>query len=81
MAILFRGMLIKQQFVQMLTKLKVADIKFFNIPPQEDYISVEKGFVYVNGVSLTVVNSKHGSFQVAIITFTYQVTNFHKIKN
>ncbi|MCJ7448928.1 MAG: riboflavin synthase [Bacteroidales bacterium] len=49
-------------------------------PAQDDYITVEKGSVAVNGVSLTVVNSKQDSFQVAIIPFTYEVTNFHHIK-
>jgi len=49
-------------------------------PSQEDYITVEKGSVSVNGVSLTVVNSKDKSFQVAIIPFTYDITNFHQIK-
>ena len=49
-------------------------------PVQEDYITVEKGSVSVNGVSLTVVNSKDKSFQVAIIPFTNEVTNFHQIK-
>jgi riboflavin synthase len=49
-------------------------------PLQDDYLTVEKGSVSVNGVSLTVVNSKQKSFQVAIIPFTYEVTNFHQIK-
>ena len=49
-------------------------------PAQDDYITVEKGSVAVNGVSLTVVNSKQKSFEVAIIPFTWQVTNFHQIK-
>jgi riboflavin synthase len=34
----------------------------------------------VNGVSLTVVNSRERSFQVAIIPFTYEVTNFHQFQ-
>ena len=46
-------------------------------PGSEEHITVEKGSVSVNGVSLTVVNSKDRSFQVAIIPFTYEVTNFH----
>jgi riboflavin synthase len=50
-------------------------------PSQDDYITVEKGSVCVNGVSLTVVNSKTRSFEVAIIPFTWEVTNFHSIKN
>jgi riboflavin synthase len=49
-------------------------------PLQDDYLTVEKGSVSVNGVSLTVVNSKPKSFQVAIIPFTWEVTNFHQIK-
>ena len=49
-------------------------------PAQDDYITVEKGSVSVNGVSLTVVNSKQSSFEVAIIPFTWEVTNFHSIK-
>jgi len=43
-------------------------------------ITVEKGSISVNGVSLTVVNSQDNSFQVAIIPYTYDVTNFHEIK-
>jgi len=51
----------------------------FEYEPQGDeHITVEKGSVSVNGVSLTVVNSKEKSFQVAIIPFTYEVTNFHQ---
>ena len=53
---------------------------FEYIPVQDDYITVEKGSVSVNGVSLTVVNSKQNSFQVAIIPFTHEVTNFHQIR-
>ena len=49
-------------------------------PAQDDYITVEKGSVSVNGVSLTVVNSRDNSFQVAIIPYTYHETNFHQIQ-
>ncbi len=49
-------------------------------PLGEEHITVEKGSVSVNGVSLTVVNSQERSFQVAIIPFTYEVTNFHQFK-
>jgi len=49
-------------------------------PLQDDYMTVEKGSVAVNGVSLTVVNSRPESFEVAIIPFTHEVTNFHQIK-
>ncbi len=49
-------------------------------PRSEEHITVEKGSASVNGVSLTVVNSKNNSFEVAIIPFTYEVTNFHTFK-
>ncbi|WP_109436422.1 MULTISPECIES: riboflavin synthase [Aquimarina] len=40
-------------------------------------ITIEKGSITVNGVSLTVVNSKKNEFSVAIIPFTYEHTNFN----
>jgi riboflavin synthase len=49
-------------------------------PKGEEHITVEKGSVSVNGVSLTVVNSQESTFQVAIIPFTYEVTNFHQFQ-
>lgn len=49
-------------------------------PTGEEHITVEKGSVSVNGVSLTVVNSRDASFQVAIIPFTFDMTNFHQFK-
>jgi len=42
-------------------------------------ITIEKGSITVNGVSLTVVNSKENSFSVAIIPYTYDHTNFRNI--
>ncbi|MFN8207232.1 MAG: riboflavin synthase [Bacteroidales bacterium] len=52
----------------------------FEYDPSNGNITVEKGSVSVNGVSLTVVNSKDNSFEVAIIPYTYEHTNFHQIK-
>lgn len=43
-------------------------------------ITIEKGSITVNGVSLTVVNSKENEFSVAIIPYTYEHTNFKNIK-
>ena len=43
-------------------------------------LTVEKGSVSINGVSLTVVNSLQDKFSVAIIPYTYQHTNFHNLK-
>lgn len=44
------------------------------------YMTVDKGSVTVNGVSLTVCNPTDNSFQVAIIPYTHEHTNFHQIK-
>ena len=44
------------------------------------YFTVDKGSVTVNGVSLTVCNPTADSFQVVIIPYTYEHTNFHTIK-
>ncbi len=43
-------------------------------------ITIEKGSVTVNGVSLTVVNSQKNEFSVAIIPYTYEHTNFKNFK-
>jgi len=62
------------------TKVEEADGSWyftFEYDPSQGNITVEKGSVSVNGVSLTVVNSQDGSFQVAIIPYTYEHTNFH----
>ena len=47
---------------------------------QKGYVTVEKGSVTVNGVSLTVCNSQKNSFQVAIIPYTFEHTNFKTIE-
>jgi len=43
-------------------------------------VTVEKGSICVNGISLTVVNSKANSFSVAIIPYTFEHTNLHQVK-
>ena len=43
-------------------------------------MTIEKGSIAVNGVSLTVVNSKENSFSVAIIPYTYNHTNFKNMR-
>lgn len=47
---------------------------------KKGYLTVDKGSVTVNGVSLTVVEPINNTFQVAIIPYTYEYTNFHQIK-
>lgn len=46
----------------------------------KEHITVEKGSITVNGVSLTVVNSKDNQFSVCIIPYTFEHTTFHTIK-
>jgi riboflavin synthase len=43
-------------------------------------VTVEKGSITVNGVSLTVVDSKDNGFSVCIIPYTHEHTNFHQLK-
>ncbi|MBK5194583.1 MAG: riboflavin synthase [Proteiniphilum sp.] len=47
---------------------------------KKGYMTVDKGSVTVNGVSLTVVEPTENSFKVAIIPYTYEFTNFHQIE-
>lgn len=47
---------------------------------ESEFETVEKGSITVNGVSLTVVNSRKGTFSVAIIPYTYENTNFKEIE-
>jgi riboflavin synthase len=52
----------------------------FEYDPNRSNITIEKGSITVNGVSLTVVNSDKNKFSVAIIPYTYEHTNFHHFK-
>ena len=49
----------------------------FEYNPALSNITIEKGSITVNGTSLTVVNSEHNRFSVAIIPYTYENTIFH----
>ena len=48
----------------------------FEFEPQKDRVLVEKGSITVDGVSLTVINAKENSFDVAIIPYTFENTRF-----
>ena len=52
----------------------------FEYDPALQNITIEKGSITVNGVSLTVVNSKKNEFSVAIIPYTYEHTTFKYFK-
>jgi len=82
---LLDGHLVQGHVDQTAVCMKVAEAEgswyyTFEYDASKGNITVEKGSISVNGVSLTVVNSQQNSFQVAIIPYTYQVTNFNQIK-
>lgn len=52
----------------------------FTYDATRENITVEKGSICVNGVSLTCFNSKDGEFAVAIIPYTFEHTNFGQLK-
>jgi len=52
----------------------------FTYDPTLGNITVEKGSICINGISLTVVNSIENSFSVAIIPYTYEHTNMQELK-
>ncbi|NQW36690.1 MAG: riboflavin synthase [Flavobacteriales bacterium] len=52
----------------------------FDYDASKNNITIEKGSITINGVSLTVVNSRDNSFSVAIIPYTLEHTNFKSIK-
>lgn len=52
----------------------------FAYEPKFSHLMVPKGSVTINGVSLTVVDAEKDWFSVAIIPYTYEHTNFHRLK-
>lgn len=52
----------------------------FEYDPSTGNVTVEKGSIAVNGISLTCFNSTPTGFSVAIIPYTYEHTNFHELK-
>ncbi|MFO7145304.1 riboflavin synthase, partial [Arthrospira sp. PCC 8006] len=55
---------------------------YFRFSHEENplHVTVEKGSVCVNGISLTVIDSHAKGFSVAIIPYTYEHTNLHALK-
>ncbi len=79
------GHLVQGHIDQTATCIEIEDQKgswlfTFEYENRSGNITVEKGSVCVNGVSLTVVNSSIGKFSVAIIPYTYQHTSFQNLK-
>ncbi len=81
----FDGHIVQGHVDQTATCTKVVDENgswryYFEYDANQNNITVPKGSISVNGVSLTVVDSEKGKFSVAIIPYTYQCTNFHNFK-
>jgi riboflavin synthase len=65
--------------------IKVNDLNgswefVFEHEKDKNFVTVEKGSITINGVSLTVVESTNTTFSVHIIPYTFEHTNFHEIK-
>ncbi|SDL61012.1 riboflavin synthase [Kriegella aquimaris] len=52
----------------------------FEYNPSQNNVTIEKGSITVDGVSLTVINSENNRFSVAIIPYTYEHTRFNSYK-
>ncbi len=64
-------------FVKLIEKSDGSTKYFFEFDNNKDEVTVAKGSITVNGVSLTVVDTKSNGFSVVIIPFTIEHTNFH----
>src|SRR5258708_2073596 len=81
----FEGHLVQGHIDQTGTCTSIKDqngswIFDFSYDPGSGNVTVEKGSIAVNGVSLTCFNSKRNSFSVAIIPFTFGHTNLNHIR-
>jgi riboflavin synthase len=79
------GHIVQGHVDQVGTCIEVKDVNgswffTFKYDSSLNNITIEKGSITVNGVSLTVVNSKRNQFSVAIIPYTYEHTNFNSFK-
>ena len=82
----FDGHVVQGHVDQTGTCISVEDadgswIYTFEYDPSLGNITVEKGSISINGVSLTCFNSSENRFTVAIIPYTFEHTNFHQIKS
>lgn len=81
----FDGHIVQGHVDQTATCTRVVDEDgswryYFDYEPMEGFMTVPKGSICVNGVSLTVVDSEKGHFSVAIIPYTHKMTNFHNLQ-
>lgn len=81
----FDGHVVQGHVDQVATVKSVAEtngswLYNFEYDPSTGNVTVEKGSIAVNGISLTCFNSTTNGFSVAIIPYTYEHTNFHELK-
>ncbi len=79
------GHIVQGHVDQTATCIKVVELDGsweyrFQYDPSYGNVTVEKGSICVNGISLTVVNSAAGAFSVFIIPYTFEHTNLHEVK-
>ena len=79
------GHIVQGHVDQVGTCIEIQDVNgswffTFEYDPSLSNITIEKGSITVNGVSLTVVNSKRNQFSVAIIPYTHEHTNFNSFE-
>lgn len=78
----FDGHVVQGHVDQTATVLSIKENSLFEFEydPARGNVTVEKGSITVNGVSLTCFNSKNNSFTVAIIPYTFEHTNIGQMK-
>jgi riboflavin synthase len=81
----FDGHIVQGHVDQTATVTRISDqsgswLFDFEYEPSRGNITVEKGSICINGVSLTCFNSHHGGFSVAIIPYTFEHTDFGHLK-
>ena len=81
----FDGHIVQGHVDQMGTCVEIKEedgswLMSFEYDPTTGNVTVEKGSITINGISLTCFNSKANGFTVAIIPYTYEHTNMHMLK-
>lgn len=66
--------------VKSITEMNGSWVFDFEYDPLVGNVTVEKGSISINGVSLTCFNSHTNGFSVAIIPYTFEHTNFHQLR-
>jgi riboflavin synthase len=66
--------------VKSITEMDGSWVFDFEYDPTQGNVTVEKGSICINGVSLTCFNSRSNGFSVAIIPYTFEHTGFHQLR-